>query len=227
MRSLAIILCLVWIATGAVLAEDSSPPAIPLSVSLERLPLRCQEPIYRIYVTAETGKFTFVLPAGYRLRGDPVQGKLKVGNLEGNCQISFSILNSTPCEGQDLSVESYRRLLQARHPSGRILSEFTRQAEKGSGPGFDIQWETTNKFPQRTYIVFLPSTAGVLEFSATSSPKDITNLQYLLVQVMASFQGTTPGGKLEVPHISAADSDRSDARDWGHKRHFQETIGSG
>lgn len=210
-RLLATVLCLIWSLTGTLQAGEASAGSMPLSVTLERLPVRSLEPLYRVYVTSETGKFTFIIPAGFRLRGDPADGKLKLGNLEGNCQITFAILDPAPCDSQPLNADNYRDLVQARHPKGKIIERLSPSAAERDGVGYDMQWQTTNKFAQCTRAAFVPSNAGLLEFSATSNPNDFSALRYQLGQVMATFQATTPDGKLVVPKISASDSDRTDA----------------
>ena len=56
------------ILTGTVHAGDASATLTPLSLSWERFPFHSPEPMYRAYVTAKSGKFTFVVPLGFRLR---------------------------------------------------------------------------------------------------------------------------------------------------------------
>jgi hypothetical protein len=210
-RFLATAICSIGILAGAAQAEDASATVTPLKVKLERLPLRCSTPLYRAYVTAETGKFTFLIPAGFRTKGDS-EAKIKLANLEGNCLITFTILDPAPCDSQPLKADAYRDVVQARHPKGKIIEELSAGAAGRDGVGFDMRWETTNKFAQCSRTAFVPSSAGLLEFTATCSPKDFPTLRCELNQIMGSFQATTPEGKLEVPPITAADSDRSDAR---------------
>ncbi len=218
-RTLVIALCSIRIMLGVAQAQDAPAPALKLK--FERLPLNSVPPVYRAYVTAETGKFTFVLPRGFRVMGDP-GAKLTFANLEGNCQITFSILDSTPCDSQPLNTDAYRDLVQARYPKGEIVEQYCPVAAGRIGVGFDAQWMTTNKVAQCTRTAFVPSTAGVLEFSATCSPKDFPTLRYQINQIMVGFLATTPDGKLEVPRISAADSNRSDAG--GSKRNRQRQM---
>ncbi len=226
-RCLAVVLCSARVLTGTIQAGEASADATPLSVTLEQLPLRSPQPIYRAYLKAETGKFTFVIPVGFRLKGDPAEGKLKLSNLEGNCQITFCILDPAPCGSQSLNVDDYRDVVQARHPKGKIIEQLCPGAAGREGVGFDMRWETTNKFAQCARTAFVPSTAGLLEFSATSNPKDFSDLRYQLNQVMATFQATTPGGKLVVPKISPNDLDRSDAGSSRRRRQGQPLFWSG
>ena len=220
-RCLAIVLCSVRVLTGTIQAGDASANSTPLSVTLEQVPLHSAIPIYRAFVKAETGKFTFVIPAGFRLKGDTSEGKLKLSNLEGNCQITFSILDPAPCDSQPLNADAYHDLVQARHPKGKIIERLCPGVADRDGVGFDMQWETTNKFAQCSRMAFVPSNAGLMEFSATSSPQDFSVLRYQLNQVMGTFQVTTPDGKLVVPKISPGDLDRSDAGNSKQRRQGQ------
>jgi len=209
-RSLVFAICSLQILGGMAQAEDASASSSPFKVKLERLPLNCNPPLYRAYVTAESGKFTFLIPSGFRIKGDS-EAKIKLSNLQGNCLITLSILDPAPCDPQPLNVDNYRDLVQARHPKGKIIEQLCPGAAGREGIGFDVQWVTTNKFAQCTRTAFVPSTIGLLEFTATSGPQDFSNIRHELSQFMAIFQAATPDGKLEVPRISPGDSDRSDA----------------
>ena len=210
-RALVIAVCSVRIVAGVAHAQDTTATLTPLKVKLERLPLHSAVPIYRAYVTAESGKFTFLLPGGLRIKGD-CESKIKLSNLEGNCLITFSILDSTPCDSQPLSFDAYRDLIQSRYPKGKIIEQLTPGVAGREGVGFDMQWETTNKFPQCTRTAIVPSIIGTLEFTGSCSPKDFSTLRYQLNQIMGSFQAVPPDGKLEIPPVSPTDGDRTDAR---------------
>src|ERR1700722_17110776 len=121
-RLLAIALCLISLMTVEAYSQDAASAQAPFKLKLERLPLRCTPPLYRAYVTAESGKFVFRIPAGFRIRGD-CEEKIKPSNLEGNCLITFSILDPAPCDTQPLNADAYRDVVQARHPKGRILEQ--------------------------------------------------------------------------------------------------------
>jgi hypothetical protein len=223
-HALAVAVCSMCIMLGAAQAQDTPAPALKLK--FERLPLNSIPPIYRAYVTAESGKFTFVLPRGFRVKDDS-GAKLTFANLEGNFQITFSILDSTPSDSQPLNTDAYRDVVQARYPRGKIIEELCPAAAGRIGVGFDMQWMTTNKLTRCTRTAFVPSIAGVLEFSATCDAKDFPELRYQLNQIMSGFLATTPDGKLEVPNISAAESRTSDAGNSQWKRRRQINFWSG
>ncbi len=209
-RALAIAFCSMGMMIGVAHAQDTSATLTPLKVRLERLPLPCTPPIYRAYATAEPGKFTFLIPGGFRFRGD-CETKIKLANLEGNCLITFTIIDPAPCDSQPLNADAYRDVVQARYPKGRIIEQLCPGAAGRDGVGFDTQWETTNRFPQYTRTAFVPSTLGLLEFTGSCGPKDFSTLCCQLNQVMGTFKAAPPDGKLEVPHVSASDNDRTDA----------------
>lgn len=225
-RALAIISCLIGVMTCMVQARDASPDIASFKLKLERLPLRCTPPLYRAYVTSETCKFTFLIPGGFRIKGDS-ETKIKLSNLEGNCQITFSILDSAPCDAQPLSADNYRDLVQARHCKGKIVEQLTPGAAGRDGVGFDMWWETTNKFIQCTRTAFVPSSVGLLEFTATSGPNDFSSLRSELNQIMGTFQAGAPDSKFEIPVITAEDSDRSDAGSYFRNGQRQTTFWSG
>ena len=209
-RSLATAICSLGILTGAAYSQSASEPSSAFKVTLDQLPLHCTPPLFRAYVTTETGKFTFLMPAGFRIKGDASGRRLKLSNLEGNCQFTIAILDSAPCDSQPLNADAYRDVVQARHPGGKIIEQLCPGAAGRIGVGFDMQWETTNGFAQCTRTVFIPSAIGLLEFSVVSNPKNFPTLRSQLNRLMISFQSSTPDGKLVVPRVSDADSLRSD-----------------
>ncbi len=226
-RHLAVVVFLTALSCGTVHAQDADADAALFKGKLERLPLHCDPPLFRAYVTAESGKFAFIIPSGYRTRGGS-SSNIKLCNLEGNCQITFTVLDPTPRGPDPLNPDTYRDVVQALHPKGKIIEQLCPGVAGREGVGFDIQWETTNKFAQCTRVAFIPTATGLLEFTATSSPQNFSNVRYQLNEVMAGFQAVTPDEKLVVPTISATDNDRTDARTPqrdGQRQMFAQTCG--
>ncbi len=184
---------------GMVRAGDSyAPPPMQVLIRTE-LP-SVQPPFHRAFVTSETNKFAFLIPDGLQLHNDPLHGRINLSTVEGNRYISFTILDPSPSEGRQLSADVYRDVVMNSFSNARILEENTRVAAGRSGPAFDIQW-TSAGIVQRTRVVFVATAAGVLEFTASTSPEKFSELENDFNEVLGTFCFSTDG-KLEVAPVS-------------------------
>jgi hypothetical protein len=192
-------LCSGLLIAGMVRAGDAyAPPPMQVLIRTE-LP-SVQPPFHRAFVTSETNKFAFLIPDGLQLHNDPLHGRINLSNVEGNRYISFTILDPTPSEGRQLSADVYREVVLNSFSNAKILEENSRVAAGRSGPAFDIQW-TSAGIVQHTRVVFAATAAGVLEFTASTSPDKFSALENDFNQVLGTFCFST-NGKLEVPPVS-------------------------
>lgn len=192
-------LCFGMLFGGKVCAGDSyAPPPMQVLVRTE-LP-NVQPPFHRAFVTSETNKFAFLIPDGLQVHNDPLRGRINLSNVEGNRYISFTILDPTPSEGKELSADVYREVVLKSYSNAKILEENSRVAAGRSGPAFDIQW-TSAGLVQRTRVVFVATAAGVLEFTASTSPDKFSELDTDFSLFLGTFCLST-NGKLDVPPVS-------------------------
>src|SRR6267378_620408 len=190
-RSLAAALCFGMLFGGKVCAGDSyAPPPMQVLVRTE-LP-NVQPPFHRAFVTSGTNKFAFLIPDGLQVHNDPLHGRINLSNVEGNRYIGFAILDPTPSEGRELSADAYREVVLNSFPNAKILEENSRVAAGRSGPAFDIQWKSAG-IVQHTRVVFVATAAGVLEFTATTSPDKLSELDTDLNLVLVTFCFSTNG----------------------------------
>ena len=184
---------------GKACAGDAYAPP-PMNVLIRTELPNVQPPFHRAFVTSETNKFAFLIPDGLQLHSDPLHGRINLSNVEGNRYISFTILDPTPSEGRELSADVYREVVMNSFSNAKILEENSRVAAGRSGPAFDIQW-TSAGIIQHTRVVFAATAAGVLEFTANTSPEKFPALENDFNQVLGTFCLST-NGKLEVPPVS-------------------------
>jgi len=205
MRS--IILGMVMVSGAFGLFSASGPgeglerPLPPLQVSLEREPINRIEPFYRAYVTSGTNKFTFLIPRGFQFQANQTAGSVCFRSRDGATSISFGIAESLTQGNAELSLPVYREVVVARHPTARILQEAARSANGCSGPAFDIQWRVSENLHEWKRLVFVPSSAGVLEFTAMGSLTNAAKVQSDLDLVLTTFTASKDG-KLQVNHLS-------------------------
>jgi hypothetical protein len=202
---LVIAFCSVWMLSGSIHAQVLTPKVVPLEVTIDREPVDYSDPFYRANISTGTIKCSLLVPQGFRLKGDPSLGKLILSNLGGDSSVSFGLLGPLPEGSSELSAEYYRAVVAKQYPNAKILKEFTKLVSGRMGPGFDIQWKATEELYQNKRIVFIPSGAGVLEFTVTGGNRDFSVAQGNLDSVMGSFCYCT-SGKLKIRYLSNAGS---------------------
>jgi hypothetical protein len=153
------------------------------------------------YVTFGTSKFGFVLPAGFRLETGDAQ-KVTLVSADFSCLLTFRVLEPIPPGITELDPAPYRDLLLSRHPGGKILEEFSLTAASRRGPAFDLRWNATGAVPRRERVLFIPSDAGVLEFSFVSSLEKFEAGQREFGSWLLSFRAAGADGRLIMPVLS-------------------------
>jgi hypothetical protein len=152
-------------------------------------------------VTFGAHKFGFVMPAGFRLETQDVQ-KVTLVSADVSCLLTFRVLESLPPGTTELDPAPYRDLLLSRHPGGKILEEFSQAAVSRRGPAFDLRWNATGAVPRRERVLFIPSDAGVLEFSLVSSLEKFEAGRQGFNALLITFRAADADGRLNMPVLS-------------------------
>ena len=194
MRRLTIVLCLLTLLPPAASAGE------PFAVKVEREPVNTAEPIYRAYVTVGEERFTFLIPEKYQTGGDSAHGRLTLINVNTGSLITFNFLDSTPGESPTPSPDAYREMLAGRYPGAKFTREFKRAALGRTGHVFEIEWKGQGDLAQKTRALYVPTSAGILELTATSGIKNFRATQALFDDFVGSI---TPGvnGSLAVHRL--------------------------
>jgi hypothetical protein len=188
----AILVGFALVITGSARAQGPAGTTLPLQVTLLQEPAEFEIPFYDALITVGENKFTFVVPQGFRLKSDPGAGKVILGNQEGDCSFTFSILGSSP-DASPSSPAAWRAFLIRMHPEAKVLQEFTTGVAGHSGPAFDIQWRATEEIYQCERIAFVPSAYGTLVFSATSGRNAFPQTQGNFGLITGTFRASTDG----------------------------------
>jgi hypothetical protein len=183
---------------GPLQAQDSSPAPLPLKVRIQMEGGGLTEASYRACVTAGTNKFAFFLPDGFRVNNDPVEGRIKLVNREGNCGITVAILGAAP-ETMKLDPEFYRALLLERNSQAKVTEEFERGVNGQVGSVFDLQWKNDAGMALCSRTLFVASRMGVFEFTAVSAPAHRSARENGFNRVIGSFT-VSRNGQFEVLH---------------------------
>jgi hypothetical protein len=97
-----------------------------------------------------------------------------------------------------LDTDALREKVRADYPQSAILAEFGASAGNLHGPGFDLRWVATNKLERLARVGFIPTPAGILEFSAVSSAASAARAKSDLSTIMLTFRTAGADGKLEL-----------------------------
>ena len=147
------------VAEEAAALADAEVPALQTTTRVEQRPGR--EAIRHACFALGPNKFAFVLPPGFRM---DVAGNDKVVLVTSDfsCLISMRIVPAA-------APEARREAVLDQYPGATILEELSVSAASQSGPAFDLQC-TTSGVARTARVAFIPSPAGILEFTLISTP---------------------------------------------------------
>lgn len=195
------ILCVLWPFTECAKADDlsanasASPPHLQVSIVNES---PTWQAVLRAYVTVGTNKLAFLLPDGFRMESNnSTQNAISFVNGECNCWLTFRIAAPPLSSGRELNAQPLREMLLNRHPRAKILEEFSLVVAGGSVPAFDLQWETSSGLFQRMRVVFVPSSAGILELALLTNVDNFSKFQNAFNSFLLGFR-TSVGNTLET-----------------------------
>jgi hypothetical protein len=153
------------------------------------------------YVTFGTNKFGFVMPAGFRLEMEGGQ-KVTLVSADFSCLLTFRVLDPAPPGGTELDPAPYRDLVLSNRRGGKILEEFSLAAASRRGPAFDVRWNAAGPVPRRERVLFIPYSAGALEFSLVSSLEKFDAGERAVRSFLITFRTPEPDGRLIMPVLS-------------------------
>jgi len=198
------------LATLSLQAQPASPACPPANLVTNR-PLYATDvqhvggpnllPGDFAYVTFETNKFGFVMPAGFRLEMQATQ-QVTLVSADLNCLLGFRVVEPLPPGVTELDPALYRDRVLSRRPGGKIVEEFSQAAVNRHGPAFDLRWNAAGSVPRRERVLFIPSPAGVLEFSLVSSPEKFECGRQGFNAMLLTFRTQEPDGRLVMPVLS-------------------------
>jgi hypothetical protein len=193
MRRLTSAICLLTLFALTARGGDIAVSPDPFAVSVQREPISTQEPMFRAFLTSGESKFTFVIPEKYGASGDPSHGRLQLKTLQGDGNITLAFVGTAASERQVLPSGPYREFLLERYPNGKIVKEFTRPVANGAGTIFDVEWRSANGFAQKTRAVYFPTSAGVIELTATAGARKFKDAQAALTSILGTFTASVNG----------------------------------
>ncbi len=200
-RSFIAVLACVWFLVGKTVVAGVPTNSIPIQASIVPENVPNLATYFRVYINAETTKFTFILPREYR--ADKLTSeRVQLVNNDYNRFLSLRLLGPLPADTEPLDAAGFRELILSLHPGAKILEEFSLHAANHTGPAFDLEWVEANGIIRCSRVAFIPSAAGVLEFDLVCNDEQFAEAKRDLNSLMLTFRASDSSGHLEINPIS-------------------------
>jgi hypothetical protein len=155
--------------------------------------------VQRVFLTAGTNKFGFVVPEGFRVDASKPQ-TIVLSDADFSCFITLKLLDP-PAEAGKSEIEICRNLASNRFPGGAISDEFTEFAMNRSGPAFDLRWKNSGGMSQSARIAYVPAASGILELSLLTISDKFAENRGVFTSVLSSLCSNETGN-LQIRPIS-------------------------
>ena len=152
----------------------------------------------RVAVAAGTNKFDFVAPYGLRLSANA--DLLTLASTNATYFLAFRILDTIGAEpnlGNRGNTDSQREYLLAQFPGANVIEEFSKTAASQTGPAYELRVKSAGDAERAVCVVFIPSAAGVLEFSCNAQPSKASEAKVAFNSLLRTFR-SNQFGKLEI-----------------------------
>jgi hypothetical protein len=170
-----------------------------LKVSLKSGEIVGSQPVRRAYVKVGTNEFVFIAPIGFRMDASNPR-KIVLSDASYTCFITFRIAGPMPDNTTELQRDTCRELALIQYSGAKISSEYSESAGGRSGPAFELRWENSNGSSQSARVVYIPSAAGILEFSVNSRSDNSGDRESSFNLVLTSFR-SNQNGTIEITPI--------------------------
>ena len=138
-------------------------------------------------VTSSLGQFTFVLPAGWRVKGDNSGTKLVLRAPEYDANLEIVFAQGGPEPAGRMSLNLLRQQVEERFAGAVILEEFACPTGFREGLGCDLTWKPSKSFRAVARLAFVSCPGGRLEFCLTTSPDKFKDYQPVFGAFLTSF----------------------------------------
>lgn len=176
--------------------KPAEPAPLEARFYQEKAPLAGE--ITRAILVAQSNQFSMVLPADFRAEVDSSRKRLTLTATDFSCAITLQV-HEWAFEGKaDLRPDTLRPDVLARFPDGRVTDDFSATIESQSGPGFEVQWATSQGMKMITRVAFVPCSGGHLEVCLQGPSQRVTERGFLLNHLLLSLRSGPLNSKLPV-----------------------------
>ncbi|MFO1487143.1 MAG: hypothetical protein U1F65_01575 [Verrucomicrobiota bacterium] len=146
-----------------------------------------------------TNEFSFVVPDSFHV-DNPGRDRLSVVSQEYDCFITLRLVEAPEGGVRDPNVDECRSMLLSRFPRAVISEEYSRTVANHPGPAFDFEWKDPDSAVQAGRMVFIRTSAGILEFTMTTAKDKFGRGEHVFNSVLLTFR-TNENGKLQIVRL--------------------------
>ena len=184
-RFFAITLLPLLLGLASAFRLPAAVPAFEVKTRVERPPetgtITCCD------VICALGRFTFVVPAGWRLEPDRSARKLLLHAPDDTTSLEIAFTLKNPAFTTEISTNVLRQQVQARLPAAAFLADFPCYTASLEGLGFDVCWKPRPNVDSAARLAFVPCPRGALEFCLITTPERFRAGQSVFGAVLTSF----------------------------------------
>lgn len=181
-------------------AQDYSGVAPTLYVVIDKDYPEALVSTSHAHITAGTNHLALKIPEEWRATVTPALAQIELLSHSGNMKFTVTFLGQSSTDAAGLDPYTYSNVVLNVHTGATIRNQFPLGVAGGDGPAFDFDWVPPGGATQCSRAAFIPTAAGVIEFSAVSSPADRPEMEKLFRSLTASFW-IGADGRREPPRI--------------------------
>jgi hypothetical protein len=184
---------------GVAFADEGANPGRPLepitfAAWVENGEFIGEEQIRRLYVTAGSNHFGFIVPSGMRV---DVSRADRVTLMESDLSYFLTLrINGSSTSGVGAEGGFLQQALH-HYPGALLTDESSTEVAGRRGPLFSLHWKPAEGVDRAVVVAFIPNTAGVLEFSAVAERGKVAEARSALVGLLQRFQ-SSEGARLRM-----------------------------
>jgi hypothetical protein len=146
--------------------------------------------VQRAFLDIGTNKIVFMVPGDFWMDGSNPQ-KIVLTSADKSCFITVRVIAGA---GADTS---FKEEALSRYPGAKITQESFELVANHSGPSFNLEWMNPGGVAQSARISFIPTAAGILEFSVLARSSDFKDAWNNFESLLTSVQ-TNESGKIVI-----------------------------
>ena len=187
--------------TASNAAAQTLPALVPPAFTAEAKVVGGPGQISATYACISRGSYRFAFRILPGLRMDlTTPDRVALINLDCSQMYVFRVPD-TLSYATELTHDACRATLLSQHPGAKIIEEYLQPAMGRLCPAFDFTWKYKGSVARHGRMVFLPASAGVIEFGLLSDPALFGQGSQDFKVVLQSLRASDAGGKLQLPVI--------------------------
>ena len=154
--------------------------------------------VLRLMVSSGTNQFLIVVPLGLEL-DQTSNNRIVIVPPDRSYHLIFRMTGAP--DGDPSKHDSFRERLAQEYAGAKITDESFSKTAGHIGPSFDLFWRAYGGTEQFVRVAFIPSVAGILEFSLVSDSENLGDAQRSFRKLLRGFQSNEKGKIKVVPKI--------------------------